>query len=341
MKKSHIKILFILASIVFAIYLAASPGSYPTQQVIHYSDIPSVEINPQSPPQTLKVITYNIGYASGDKNNLPVKLKREEVEAHLKEMAEALQKENADILLLQEVDFASQRTFYINQMEYLAKALQLPYAASAVTWNKRYLPWPYWPPSSHFGRMVSGQAVLSRFPITQQTLHQFAKPAENPFWYNWFYLNRISQTLSIHLGEKQLKVVNVHLEAFKEEANQAQHKSLALQILPQDGEILILGGDFNSPSQFAAGLEKTDEEKLLKRQESLLNMQKMLGMENAENAKNAKASQKDFYSFSSWKPLKKIDHIFYFQNQLNLINAGRLMPLTASDHLPIWAEFKL
>ncbi|MBF0493330.1 MAG: endonuclease/exonuclease/phosphatase family protein [Deltaproteobacteria bacterium] len=335
MKKIWIKILFILASIAFAIYLAATSTSYPSQQLIHYPEISSTETRPQS----LKVMTYNMGYASGDKNNLPVKLKREEVEDQLKKMATALQKENPDILLLQEVDFASQRTFYINQMQFLAKALQLPYAALALTWNKHYVPWPYWPPAVHFGRMVSGQAVLSRFPITEQIVHVFSKPKENPFWYNWFYLNRVAQKVSIDLGEKKLKLFNVHLEAFKEGTNQLQHEELAqlvsAQLSAQPGELFLLGGDFNSPSQFVEGLEKTDEENLLGRQQSLFKLQNTLGLQNAE------VSQKNFFSIPSWKPVKKIDHLFYFQNQLNLISAGRVMPLTASDHLPIWAEFKL
>ncbi len=43
-------------------------------------------------------------------------------------------------------------------------------AASIVNWNKKYVPYPIELNfKKHFGRMESGQAVFSRFPITKNT----------------------------------------------------------------------------------------------------------------------------------------------------------------------------
>ena len=52
--------------------------------------------------------------------------------------------------------------------------------AYAVNWDKRYVPFPYWPPVVHFGEMLSGQGVLSKFPILMNKKIVLQKPEENP-----------------------------------------------------------------------------------------------------------------------------------------------------------------
>ena len=47
--------------------------------------------------------------------------------------------------LLQEVDFASQRTHDIDQLHYIAAALGWGFAARVITWECRYVPYPVWP----------------------------------------------------------------------------------------------------------------------------------------------------------------------------------------------------
>src|SRR5690606_20559225 len=135
-----------------------------------------------------------------------------------------------DLIFLQEVDFRSARSFDIDQLRLLCEKLGMPYAAYTLTWNKKYVAWPYWPFSLHFGRLVSGQAVLSRFPIKQQVLVQFEKPAENPFWYNWFYLDRVVQRMKVEIGTQSVSVYNIHLEAFTIQTRKEQLQKLSDQI---------------------------------------------------------------------------------------------------------------
>src|SRR5215467_8179763 len=190
-----------VALIFWAKAPAVSPKELPPWGIVRIQGVPGEEgssIRPSS--QELRIVTYNIGYASGVKNNTSQTLTRSEVEENLKAMAKALRELHPDLVCLQEVDFDAARTFRINEMETLARELQMPYAAYVLTWNKNYLPWPYWPPKGQFGRIVSGQAVLSRFPIEKQELLRFPKPPSNPFWYNWFYLNRIVQKVVLKNG---------------------------------------------------------------------------------------------------------------------------------------------
>lgn len=333
------KLLFgvLLAAIVcgLGIWYAAGPAleaeKFPSQSILQLiqSPLPVATTTPAS----LKIISYNIGFASGEKNNVGEPITREEVEKNLLEMVEALKPLRPDILGLQEVDFFSARTLDINQLEYLSKALKMPYVAYVITWNKRYLPWPYWPPTHHYGRIVSGQAVLSRFPILSQEVEFLKKPRENAFWYNWFYLDRVLQKLTIQLGTQTLKVWHVHLEPFKKATRLEQSQVLAAVVRQDPSPWKIVFGDFNSVSAFRPGLSEAKRKNLEDQGEPLKFFSEETGLKNAEGSV-------PHYTFPSWDPYKRIDHIFYSPS-LKLRVEGTIEGLTASDHLPVWAEFSL
>ena len=156
-------ILFVAAVIYGARNPAFSENEFPSSGIIEFKQF--VERIHKEMPDEITAVTYNIGYGSAEKNNKPEVLSEEEVRKNLDVMVESLKELDPDIVFLQEVDFNAARTVGIDQMRYLAKSLAMPFAAYTVTWNKRYIPWPYWPPAVHFGRMLSGQAILSRFPI--------------------------------------------------------------------------------------------------------------------------------------------------------------------------------
>ena len=73
---------------------------------------------------------------------------------------------------------------------------------------------PYWPPSAHFGRILSGQAVLSRYPIAKNDRIVLEKVASNPFYYNAVYLDRLAQVTEVQVGGQSVILINLHLEAF-------------------------------------------------------------------------------------------------------------------------------
>lgn len=237
-----VPILIVAGLVWYAAGPAFSPKQFPPQGIVAFEQFEARAH--RSMPRHITAVTYNIGYASGDKNNLPVPLTKGEVVGNLDAMAEELRKLDADIVFLQEVDFDSRRTFGIDQMDYLVKALEMPYAAYAVTWNKRYVPWPYWPPSVHFGKMLSGQAVLSRLSLAKQSTIPLEKPAANAFWYNLFYIGRCIQRIELSAGGKTVDVWNVHLEAFDEKARRRQLSELT-DLVTADAQTLLVGGDFN------------------------------------------------------------------------------------------------
>lgn len=252
----------------------------------------------------IRVMTYNIGYAFGVVNNQGSILSREEVEKNLDQIIENIKALSLDVVALQEVDFGAHRTHFINQMDEIAKKAGYPYAAYATTWNQKYIAWPYWPFKKHFGKMLSGQVILSRFPILSQQVVTFEKPKNNPFWYNWFYLNRVAQKVELGWEGEKLVFWNVHLEAFDEQTREEQLKKLSNLVLLNENKKVIVAGDFNTDNPII------------------------------ENFKSTEA----FFTYPSWSPNEKLDHIFY-SSFFNLNKSDKSSGVEASDHLAVWAIF--
>lgn len=295
--------------------------------------------------RTVRIVTWNVGYAYGPQNNLGRVLARDAVERNLDTIGSTLAAMAPDIVLLQEVDFDSARTFGIDQLARIAESTGLPHAAWAITWNRRYIAWPYWPPSQQFGRIVSGQAVLSRFPIRAHDVRRFPKPAANAFWYNWFYLDRVAQTVTMDLGERTAALLHLHLEAFDNNTQLQQAKWVVGHnadtfdhLHDPDPPMLWIAGDLNSVSNVRTDTSFTPEQ----RQAVIDSEGKALPYLLAHtNTKFQNAELPDQLTFPSWDPLYKIDHILYATSQVRLIGAGQPPPTTASDHLPLWADFLL
>ena len=104
-------------------------------------------------------LDWNIGYAGLDKDEdffmdggkMVLPLDKAHVEENLKNIAQIIKDENADITLLQEVDEDSKRSYNINQVSYLDKELGLN-SILAYNFKVKYIPYP-WPT---LGKVNSG-----------------------------------------------------------------------------------------------------------------------------------------------------------------------------------------
>lgn len=280
----------------------------------------------------LRVMTYNMGYASGSTNNKGINLTHEEVTQNLDHMIQEIKEINPDVLALQEVDFDAYRTARVDEFKYLAEHLGYPFGAKAITWNKKYLPWPYWPPSRNYRHVVGGQAVLSRYLISEQQIFKFHKPSHNHFWYNWFYPDKVIQKVKIKVNEKNVSIWNLHLEAFDDDANFAQLEILGSQMRRSHPDIVL--GDFNAPTKYQIKefSELDDRESsLISRYEALKNELRMTQYLNAETSDG-----NDDFTIPSWHPNKKIDHIL-LKSGFKFENAG-IGKNQGSDHLPVWMD---
>jgi endonuclease/exonuclease/phosphatase family metal-dependent hydrolase len=283
----------------------------------------------------LRVMTYNIAYGRGDGSDSGGPWSREHIERNLDAIAAVVRESGAEVLAVQEVDFAAARSHGIDQAAYLARATGLGHYACAVTWQLNYVPFPYWPPSRHYGRMKSGQCVLSRYPIVENTRFRLPQPAAKPFWYNWFYLHRAVQHVVVQLApDLPLDVFNVHLEAFDAE-NRREHANRLLNLVAHRARThAVILGDFNAlPPQAGTQHGFVDEPDIDFRGDDTMAKVAVAGWTEALGALTDRVS---VFTFPVSAPTRRLDYVF---GRGVSLEQGRVFTEAgaASDHLPIAA----
>lgn len=325
-RKTILIILILLVAFLSFIYWASSSklNTETYIQKIRFGDLMK-----QQPDSVFTIITYNIGYLSGMTNNLDLQRSKEMFDANLKLVEKAFEKENPDFVALQEVDFGGSRAYQVNQFESLAKDLGFHEGGMAVNWDKNYVPFPYSISSeNHFGNVLSGQGILSKYPISNHEVSTLERP-DNPFWYNLFYIDRLAQVAEVEIGSQKIYILNVHLEAFNKETRQKQSEVI-LKMYQElsEKQITLLIGDFNS--------EPPSEKEPNPTIKTFLNIKNLVSAtpENLFRSENA-------VTFPSDSPEKQIDYIFYDSTKVERLDWKVLKSAeTASDHLPLMMRFR-
>ena len=269
------------------------------------------------------IVTYNIGYLSGMTNNTIAEKPKSLFEKNLTKVKKEFDLLQADIIAFQEIDYGAARSYFENQQDEIAK-LGYNYVAQAINWDETYVPFPYWPPSIHFGKTVSGQSILSKYPLSQHKRIVLQRVPNAPFYRDALYLERLAQVTTVFLQNIEVKIINVHLEAFDKETR-AQQLDLVIELFNEcrAKHPTILLGDFNSAPSFEnAAIEK------------------IFALKDVGNAAFNDALQTNTYH--SEKPFKRIDYIFYTEDSIQYIDGMVLDQFEqASDHLPVLMRFKL
>lgn len=299
------------------------------------SEVPA----PKGPaPEVLTVVSWNIawGYGWGSEGSGKAR-PRPHFDASIAQIGAALKAVGADVVLLQEVDFDSRRSHHQDQARLLAQAAGLPYVARAESWTAPWVPFPYWPPSEQFGTMHSGGAILSRFPIEAHEVELLEKPAENPAWYNLFYLFRYLERADVRVGAHTLTVFNTHLEAFKQDNRVLQAKLTRERLSAAMGPHLIYGGDLNSvPPEAPQKKGYPDEPETNHEADPTIQIFRELpGLIDTIGSSSTSARPEDLYTFPAHAPNRKLDHLFVGTG-FEVVEARVLREAgSPSDHLPL------
>ena len=252
--KRFLKVLFIIVLVI----VAAAAGLIAWLSIAEYRPEAVEELNftarDESAPalpqgESLTVLSWNIGYAGLGSNadffmdgGENVKSSdRVRVESNLLNISQLLYGENApDLILLQEVDTNSSRTYNIDQSACLAGAN----AAHALNYSCPFVPFPL-PP---IGKVNSGVFTTTDYAIDR------AERVSLPCPFSWpvstANLKRclLVSYLPIEGSDRQLVLVNLHLEAYDDgEGKIAQTRQLNefIQAEYEKGNYVIAGGDFN------------------------------------------------------------------------------------------------
>ncbi len=198
-----------------------------------------------------KIVTLNVGYGGlgyqqdffmdGGKGVLPKD--KAEVSANLSGLLSALSLQNADICLLQEVDLDSNRSYWIDQREHFSRGLMMG-SAFAYNYNCAFVPFP-WPP---IGKVESGLLTLNNLAVSEATRESLPVPFSWPIRVANLKRCLLVERMPIAGSEKELVLVNLHLEAYSsQEGRQAQMEQLTqlMRVEAAKGNYVIAGGDFN------------------------------------------------------------------------------------------------
>lgn len=335
----------VIGSIVLALLLGAaafvlwaSSGRLPEAELAQtktYAAAPDTTL-----PDTLTVASYNVGYLSGMTNNEPVVRSESLFTANMDQAVALLRAASPDVVGLQEVDFGAARSFYAQQLDTLATRLNYPTAAQAVNWDERYVPFPYGRPAVHFGRLLSGQALLSRFPIRQHVRRTLARPPQI-FVRDIFYLDRLAQVAVLDVGGHALGVINVHLEAFDTATRERQARTVnsIYDRLTREGLPVFLLGDFNSVLPVAKGDLPPEDRRRFADDATMPTL--LEGTNLASAAVQTDTSQAALPTYPADAPTRRIDYVFYPPDVFTPTTVRRQCgaPHPPSDHCAVTASF--
>lgn len=198
--------------------------------------------------ETLRIVSWNIGYCGlGEGSDFfmdggtNVKSANEAtVNKYLGGVKDFLSESGADLIMLQEVDTDSARTYHIDMTAPLAAGNSV----HALNYSCVFVPIPL-PP---IGQVNSGLFTTADYTISQAERISLPCPFSWPVSAANLKRCLLVSYLPIDGSDKQLVLVNLHLEAYDDgEGKIAQTKQLRdfVQAEYEKGNYVIAGGDFN------------------------------------------------------------------------------------------------
>ncbi len=240
----------LLAFAALIVYLTVTEYRPKAQQAAEHQRLYNETAAEVSGQMTL--YSWNIGYAGLDAaadffmdGGSTVHPTVEKVEENLAAVKDFLSSHTADAWLLQEVDVHSARTGYINELNALSEAYRGSFAL-AYNYKCDFVPIPF-PP---IGRVASGIATFTDKSVKDGAFERIALPCPFSWPVSTANLKRclLVTRLSVAGSDKEVVLVNLHLEAYDDGDGKIAQTKLLTELLQQEyekGNYVIAGGDFN------------------------------------------------------------------------------------------------
>jgi len=198
----------------------------------------------------IRVMTWNIRFGAGripwfgDACGDRVILTEDEVYGSLQAIVDKINEVKPDVLLLQEVDLNSKRSCYIDQMQWILDRTYFNYAVYGSQWRSQFIP------SDGLGRMDEGNAILSRWKISDAQRIQLQLRNDQDKLTRYFYERCCMVTGRIEIpGVDNLYAVNIHASAFATDDTKQTHIIQfqdQLNRINSEGGWFVAGGDLNT-----------------------------------------------------------------------------------------------
>ncbi len=202
---------------------------------------------------TFTVLTWNTGYAGlgedadffMDGGTSVRSTEEDQVLENMSAIMNYIYNLNPEVVFLQEVDEASKRSYYLDQVYYYTHALEDHYQSSfAYNYKTVYVPYP-WPT---IGQVSAGILTLTNYEVSSAQRISLPYPFSYPVRLCNLKRCLMVSYVDIEGTDAQLVLVNLHLEAYDDgEGKIAQTAQLAELIAAETakGNYVIAGGDFN------------------------------------------------------------------------------------------------
>lgn len=174
------------------------------------------------------------------------------VKENLSEINKFISETNADFNILQEVDQNSKRTYGINEVQEAMSQTNL-FGVYALNFSCPFVPYPM-PP---IGKVNSGILTLTDYSISSAERLSLPCPFKWPVSTANLKRCLLITRVPIDGSDKELVIVNLHLEAYDDGEGKAAQTKMLFSVLEEEyakGNYVIAGGDFNQT--FPGGRDK-------------------------------------------------------------------------------------
>jgi endonuclease/exonuclease/phosphatase family metal-dependent hydrolase len=218
------------------------------EEAVRYRSSKIVE--PALAPDTLRVMNWNMKFGAGridfffDCHGTRSLMTSAEVNAHMSAISDVVKDVDPDLLLIQEVDVESKRSAYVDQVQFLLDHTPLNYAVYASQWRADYVP------SDGIGRVNSGTAILSKYPLGTSTRYALPEVPSYDALKRYFYLQRnVLETQLLVADREDVWVLATHAEAYSPDGTKRIHIDQFKARLDghvEEGHLVLGGGDLNT-----------------------------------------------------------------------------------------------
>ena len=256
MGKKILKIALIVLGVV--VVLAVAFVLYLTLTEYKHADVEAVETlsygDAETPGSGITLMTWNIGYCGLGANEDFVmdggagsgKPEREDFNTYYDGVLATLREHEADVYLMQEVDSDSARSYRVDEARGISESLGAASISYALNYSCPFVPFP-WPP---IGKVNSGILTTADYAVQGGSAERIALPCPFSWPVRTANLKRCLLVSRYHIPDldKELVVVNLHLEAYDDGEGKAAQTQALFEVLEQEyaaGNYVIAGGDFN------------------------------------------------------------------------------------------------
>ena len=279
---------------------------------------------PEPAKGTIRVACYNIAHGRGlaesnwDGGDAATRL------ARLDDIAELLREINADVVVLNEVDFDTSWSNNINQAAVLAEKAGYPFRVEERNLDFRVLhrTWRF------------GNAILSKYPISD------AAAVDLPSFAGWETMlagKKRAVRCDVTAGQKKFRIFGLHLSHRSEEVRE-RSAAKVVQLVRESPHPCVVMGDLNStPPGFPKSSETPDGKNAITTIDTSADLHRQFVDILAYGPQHALPFNEKNLTFRADDPQIIIDWIYLSQSME--FEQYRTVNSLLSDHRPVVADF--